>query len=145
MELLRGGEKIDSLGSQSPCAIILSAGIFLSETKAQKEKMERIGKKLAFENSFIIEAANKKGGLAIFWNQSWHWSVFSVSNGFIGVKVASERESDWAIWFCHCPAEQTVKKVFWEDLTKLVNSGPSSWVCLGDFNDVTSQVEKKGG
>lgn len=49
------------------------------------------------------------------------------------------------LWFCHFPAERARQKTFWEDLSRKVKAGPKVWVCLGDFNDVVCQDEKRGG
>ena len=40
--------------------------IFLSETKNRKPVLDRIARGLRFDNSVVIEAMNRAGGMALF-------------------------------------------------------------------------------
>lgn len=46
-------------------------GLFLCETKSHKERLEQLGRRLNFDNSFFVEAEGSKGGLALFWKSCW--------------------------------------------------------------------------
>lgn len=37
------------------------------------------------------------------------------------------------------------KAAFWDDLMKLGGLNDKPWVCVGDFNDIIKQGEKRGG
>lgn len=120
-------------------------GLFLCEIKAHKDKIEFIRRKLSFDNSFVVEADNKKGGLALLWNNCWNWSIILVSKWIIEVLVESDQRQKWIAWFYHCLVERMLRRAFWEDLTSKVISRLNSWICLGDLNDVLDQNEKVGG
>lgn len=65
-------------------------GLFLCETKSSKDKLERIQRKLLFDNLFVVEADNHKGGLALFWVNSWNCMIIFVLKWIIGVMVNSD-------------------------------------------------------
>ena len=41
--------------------------VFLMETKLEKILMERIGRKMQFNNIFVVPHVNMAGGLALLW------------------------------------------------------------------------------
>nr|XP_048328537.1 uncharacterized protein LOC107422390 [Ziziphus jujuba var. spinosa] len=83
--------------------------------------------------------------MALFWDSKWKWSVTLANSWFIGGRVDSAQMDSWMIWFCHCLAERSIRRAFWEALTAQVKSGLESWICVGNFNDVYEQNEKLGG
>lgn len=94
---------------------------------------------------FSVEEENSKGGLAIFWNHNWNWTVVPVSSWILGILVELEGQERWTCWFRYCLADRLRRKEFWENLTTKVKAGANSSVCLGDFNDVVNHEKKLGG
>ena len=43
--------------------------IFSSETKNRKPVLDRIARGLRFDNSVVVEAMNRAGGMALFWTK----------------------------------------------------------------------------
>lgn len=52
--------------------------LFLMETKSDRRKMEKVYRRLNFQNWFIVEARGLAGGLALLWTDDidieclWH-------------------------------------------------------------------------
>lgn len=51
----------------------------------------------------------------------------------------------WSLWCYYSPTNWNKKNDFWLELESAVTRGQKAWVCLGDFNDVVDQKEKRGG
>lgn len=51
----------------------------------------------------------------------------------------------WTLLTCYCPAARNEKGDFWNMLCLLIKEGSTNWACIGDFNEVLTQVERQGG
>nr|XP_048336943.1 uncharacterized protein LOC107411956 [Ziziphus jujuba var. spinosa] len=120
-------------------------GLFLIETKSSIGKMEKLVKGLPFDNHTVVEADNRAGGLALFWNSALGWTVMYKSKWIIGVRTYLPNGTDCSSWFCYCPAEKALRHSFWTELSEAISSGSEVWMCMGDFNDIIDQEEKIGG
>ncbi|XP_060670431.1 uncharacterized protein LOC107411957 [Ziziphus jujuba] len=120
-------------------------GLFLIETKSSIGKMVKLAKGLPFDNHIVVEAANRAGGMALFWNSALGWTVMYKSKWIIGVRTYLPNGTECSSWFCYCPAEKALRHSFWTELSKAISSGSEVWMCMGDFNDIIDQEEKIGG
>ena len=50
----------------------------------------------------------------------------------------------WMISLVHGPPNRNNRGPFWDDVVKVGEAFNGGWLCLGDFNHVFSQVDKKG-
>lgn len=61
--------------------------MFLMETKSGKVKMERVGRKLGYFNSLIVDAKGTSWGIALLWTNDFrfdcNWSSERVINEVI--------------------------------------------------------------
>nr|XP_048324609.1 uncharacterized protein LOC107411957 [Ziziphus jujuba var. spinosa] len=107
--------------------------------------MVKLAKVLPFDNHTIVEADNRAGGLALFWNSALGWTVMYKSKWIIGVGTYLPNGTECSSWFCYCPAEKALRQSFWTELSEAISSGSEVWMCMGDFNDIIDQEEKIGG
>ncbi|XP_071906102.1 uncharacterized protein [Coffea arabica] len=120
--------------------------IFLSETKNRKKYMEKVKNILRFENSFIVEAMNKTGGMTILWNNEVKISEVQASAFTIEAKVEDEekRESWWFVGV-YASCDSHIRKGQWEVINRRKSGWGDKWIIMGDFNDITSNEEKWEG
>ncbi|KAJ1411819.1 Zinc finger, CCHC-type [Sesbania bispinosa] len=90
--------------------------LFLLETRAKEEKVEKMRMRLRFKFSYRVPPVGLSGGLCLLWNNSLEVDVDSSCQNFI--------------------------HAFIEDKIELDQNRP--WCCLGDFNEIVSQAEKEG-
>lgn len=64
--------------------------IFLSETKGNRCKMEKVRNKLGMEQSFVVDSMGKSGGLAMFWKTEVNAQLLSYSNSHISLTILPE-------------------------------------------------------
>ena len=50
------------------CNLLSPNMVFFCETKTRKQFMEKVQRKLRFEECVVVESMNKSGGMAILWN-----------------------------------------------------------------------------
>ncbi|KAF7826560.1 reverse transcriptase [Senna tora] len=61
--------------------------LFLMETKARKNKVEFLRRKLRFDKVFVVEAIGRSGGLALFWKNSVVLQVMDSCANFIHTAI----------------------------------------------------------
>ncbi|KAM6569197.1 hypothetical protein CsatB_017182 [Cannabis sativa] len=98
--------------------------LFLCETLCRKDVVDRVKCKLGFESSLTVEAQGRKGGLTFFWKFSDEARLLNFSNNHIDLEIS-------------LPA--------WNLLRSIADESPLPWCILGDFNNITTQDDVKGG
>ena len=89
--------------------------VFLMETKLEKILMERIGRKIQFNNIFVVPHVNMAGGLALLWREEINLDIQTYSDrhidafinhgvddtwrliGFYGDPETANRENSWSL------------------------------------------------
>ena len=89
--------------------------VFLMETKLEKIPMERIGRKMQFNNIFVVPCVNMAGGLALLWREEINLDIQTYSDchidafinhgvddawrltGFYGDPETANRENSWSL------------------------------------------------
>lgn len=94
--------------------------LWLIETKAIEPHMRFLQQSLNYHHSVIIPS----NGLEVF-------SPTSVLN-------------KWIICFVYGPPCFNEKECFWFHLFGIIYSYEGEWLCIGDWNDINSQNDKKG-
>ncbi|KAA3459012.1 reverse transcriptase [Gossypium australe] len=127
--------------------------LFLIETKLSAKKMEKVRLKCGFENGIDIGAMGSRGGLSLGWRGNSLINLKSFSFYHIDVEVQDkECGTKWRLTgfygkirrFYGNPDERG-RRESWNLLRKLSSDQDIPWVVIGDFNEITSSFEKKGG
>ncbi|KAF7838984.1 ribonuclease H [Senna tora] len=95
--------------------------LFLMETKTKTSAMEKVRLKLGFSSAFTVDChgdGRRRSGLP---HRSWRLT------GVYGYPDDSDKPKTWQL------------------LTTLFHSCSLPWKCLGDFNEILYNTEKKGG
>lgn len=82
--------------------------VFLSETKMTSRQMGVKGKKLKFDNCFVVDRSGMGGGLALLWDSEVSLEVQSYSKHHIDAVIRNENGSLWRCTgiYGHPEAEQ---------------------------------------
>ncbi|KAF9598420.1 hypothetical protein IFM89_027853 [Coptis chinensis] len=119
--------------------------IFLCETKSNVHKAVNTISNLDHYKSFVVGSQGLSGGLWCFWDENldvqiaWSdsWIVHTVVNDFQG-----------NFWYLSCiygSPTPSIRREQWKILPSLLPPSNILWLCIGDFNDVSSNSEKRGG
>ncbi|KAF9592580.1 hypothetical protein IFM89_016031 [Coptis chinensis] len=118
----------------------------LAETKANKEKIGYLSKKLKLEGHFAVPAQGQSGGLVVLWKEGVELEILGASKNQITGKLANYFSTDdWFFSFVYGePAAHNRNKV-WNELRGLAPLIPGPWCLFGDFNAIAQLNEKIGG
>ncbi|KAH1065446.1 hypothetical protein J1N35_030433 [Gossypium stocksii] len=108
--------------------------------------MEAVRLKCGFKNGIDVGAMRSKGGLSLGWKGNSLVSLRSFSSSHIDVDIQdSESGGDWRLTGFYGNPEERFRVASWDLLKHLSWGDFTPWVLLGDFNEITSSFEKKGG
>lgn len=60
------------------------------ETKAPKERVERVSRSLRFSSYYVVEARGLSGGLCLFWNAKVRLEVVQATQNFIHIWITGK-------------------------------------------------------
>nr|XP_027088506.1 uncharacterized protein LOC113709853 [Coffea arabica] len=120
--------------------------IFLSETKNRKPVVDRIARSLRFDNSAVVEAMHKAGGMALLWKEDTQVVAVYQTAFTIEAKI-EDMKLNCTWWFIgvYASCDAQIRKNQWEVLKERSRLWGSRFFIAGDFNDILSNEEKWGG
>jgi exonuclease III len=120
--------------------------LFLSETRLDSIGVERLRVKIKFDSAFCVPR-NKDtgGGLAVLWRAKMDVKLNTFSRNHIDVDVVSmETSKGFRLTGFYGNAETYKRKESWALLKHLSQLSSSPWLCMGDFNEILDNSERKG-
>ena len=118
--------------------------VFLSETKANKNRMDYVKKFVKFDNSCVVEAKGYAGGLCIMWKNGLAIKEVEYDKNLIVVKV-TDQSVEWILIGFYGPPYKSKKKKAWGNLFAFLESHQGPWACIGDSNFIINDEEQFGG
>ncbi|XP_074342622.1 uncharacterized protein LOC141680237 [Apium graveolens] len=119
--------------------------IFLSETISSRKKMEELCAKLRFEGLITVEPQGRSGGIAMLWKDAIEVNLMSMSLNHIDITMKVEGKETWRFTGIYGEPVRMQRRRTWELLRHLARDANFPWCLFGDFNNITSQQDKKGG
>ncbi|BFG30761.1 hypothetical protein CerSpe_170350 [Prunus speciosa] len=120
--------------------------VFLSETRCNKSKLEIIKFRLGFSKMFVVPSRGFSGGLCQLWRDDVDLSILSYSFNHIDTVCDNFGiEGKWRLTgFYGCP-QSADRSSSWNLLSTLGQQVSLPWICFGNFNEILSVNEKRGG
>ena len=118
--------------------------VFLMETKKKNSYMEKIRCHLKFDNMFLVPRRHFSGGLALFWSNDLDLHIHTFSPHHIDAVVNPRVDDAWRFMGFYRAPKIANREDSWSLLRHLSTQLDLPWVCLGDFNEITSLEEKSG-
>ena len=118
--------------------------VFLSETKANVNRMKAIKKSLKFDFACVVEAKGSAGGLCMLWKYGVDLKEVEFNKDLIVVKVYDQCV-EWLFVGFYGPSYHSKKKKAWGNLFALLESHQGPWAVMGDFNFIVNEEEQLGG
>ncbi|KAF7134615.1 hypothetical protein RHSIM_Rhsim08G0178900 [Rhododendron simsii] len=120
--------------------------VFLMETKNKRSTLEKIRMKLQYNNGCYVDPIGKSGGLALWWSDEVTIDVrFKSKNIFHCVVNWPRISTPFLITFIYAPPVWVDWLSFWNYMRSVASENRLPWLCVGDFNECSSQAEKQGG
>ena len=93
--------------------------IFLSETKNKAKYMEKVKRILNFDDSYVIEAMNKSGGMSLMWNEETKVKDIKYSVFIIEVLLEDkEVKHEWWLIGIYASCDKQMRKEQWEVISR---------------------------
>ena len=113
------------------------------EMKRTVDEMKLIQVELHYDGMFAVPCIHRAGGLAIFWKeQRVDLHVQNYTQNHIGAHFRTNPSTPWRITGFYGRVEEYRKHESWSLLRHLHTRNSLPWLCLGDFNEILSSVEK---
>lgn len=96
-----------------------------------------------YDHLFTIDPVGRSGGLALFYMDASSVDI-KFSNNRIDVEAQVEGHKVY-ITFVYGDPVVECREMVWERLLRLNATRQGPWLLLGDFNEIISNEEKKGG
>jgi hypothetical protein len=119
--------------------------VFLIETKLLHSisKMEAVKSKLRFDGLFVVDCHGRSGGLALLWNLDIQVCIENYNMRHINAVIQSESAGkEWKFTVFYGHLEVAKRPNSWALLRYLSRMALEPWLCVGDFNEITSASEK---
>lgn len=92
-----------------------------------------------------MDPQGRSGGIALFWKNADDVKLLSLSRSHIDVSISNLGTTSWRLTGIYGEPDRAQRYKTWDLLRNLSTDANLSWCLLGDFNNVTSQADKKGG
>ncbi|KAK3198468.1 hypothetical protein Dsin_021883 [Dipteronia sinensis] len=119
--------------------------MFIMESKCREEKMEYLRVKLGYDWKLVVNCKGKSGGLALFWEKNLNVNLLSFTQGHIDVIIQEGNNRIWRFTGFYGNPDKTQRGHSWVLLRRLAGMYCMPWLCMGDFNEVLQDSEKRGG
>ena len=108
-------------------------------------KVLKIGTKLGLHCGVGVDDEGRSGGLALLWHSDMDVDIKSYSIGQVDALIRGGTESTpWHFKGFYGNPVKEKKRESWQLLRRLSTNRTLPWACMGDFNEVLFQFEKKG-
>ncbi|GKV19300.1 hypothetical protein SLEP1_g29582 [Rubroshorea leprosula] len=129
----------DLIFKHRPCLV------FLMETKKTMRYLEGLRRRLSFANGVYVEPQGYSGGLALWWTDEVHISIFSSDkNMFDGSLSDAEYNVTWHFSFIYGEPNIQMRRDMWSRVIELKRAAVIPWLLMGDLNLVGDSFDKKG-
>jgi len=109
--------------------------ILLMETKNKKLVVDRLRRKLNFQNSFVEEPQGIAGGMAVLWNTEMEVEVEFSSQEMINLTCFDyESNIKMRLSCIHAPNIYGERLQLWEKLRQFASSNTLPWVCVWEIS-----------
>ncbi|GLT85577.1 hypothetical protein SLE2022_037640 [Rubroshorea leprosula] len=132
-------ELTDLIFKHRPCLV------FLMETKKHKKYLERLRRKYAFSNGVYVESQGYSGGLALWWTEEVHISIYYTDKNVVdGCCTDDDYSNSWHFSFIYGEPNVQLRRTMWSRMMNFRRPISIPWLIMGDLNLVGDSSEKQG-
>jgi hypothetical protein len=120
--------------------------LVIMETRCNPVKLKRTFNLLGYDGFLSTDNSGYAGGIVV----AWKLDLFMVNLEekkfqYIHMKVNYINRREWYFTAVYASPQEDSRSILWTDLKRIADHMNESWILAGDFNDIMSLSEKKGG
>ena len=116
------------------------------KTKLSTEQFNDMKQNWDYNQGLVVSSNGLSGGLALLWKLNTQVHVQNFSWWFIDAHiVCADTRLKWRFTSFYGHPDTSKHEETWTLLELLSCSSTLPWLCLDDFNEITSHTEKAGG
>ena len=121
--------------------------MFILETLASSTNLSSILPQIGFDHFDFVDPVNHSGPIAVLWNNGIiHASILRKEQRAIPVLLHdTSNNQNVMVNGLYAPAQSRDKDSFWNHLFQFNSVVDLPWCLIGDFNELASPGEKRGG
>jgi hypothetical protein len=125
--------------------------VFITETKFLRSDFTKKTNAFGLPNNFVVDCTitnrNRRGGIAMLWNNSVNINVIGFNNNMIDCYVEGDNiDNNWRATGIYGYPKHHQKHLTCELISQLYQSNNhDKWLLFGDFNLIMNSGEKQGG
>ena len=93
----------------------------------------------------MVPRTTRGGGLVLFWKNSVNLKVVGSYRYYIDAVINKNERDEWRFTGFYGEPDVAKRNEAWAKLKSLNNNQNIPWLCVGDYNEITRQEEKRGG
>ncbi|KAI9078308.1 hypothetical protein K1719_039684 [Acacia pycnantha] len=114
----------------------------LLEPRQEGRKARNIACKLGWRHLHVVEAQGFSGGLWVFWDDGFDFTVISTSTQLVHGVVNQGKQDEWFLTVVYGHPNLAVRRDLWNPLNDLSEQMNDRWVVMGDFNAVIQAEDR---
>jgi hypothetical protein len=116
------------------------------ETRVDPNRLTKTFKLLGFDNMQHTKCRGYAGGIIVAWKSGdVQITVESIDFQFMHLNIAFMGGISWEFTAVYASPKEDLRKEMWTKLKNMSHNISKGWMMAGDFNDIATQDEKKGG
>ncbi|XP_058741035.1 uncharacterized protein LOC131613378 [Vicia villosa] len=116
------------------------------ETRCDPKNLHNPLKKLAFCHFFSVDNVGYAGGIIVACkDEKFKVTLCSNDEQWIHLRIVNEDGVNWKLTAVYASPYEQKRKLMWDALKIIASTDISPWIVAGDFNDIASANEKRGG
>ncbi|MCI16770.1 hypothetical protein A2U01_0037914, partial [Trifolium medium] len=101
---------------------------------------------MGFKFHLLVEAQGFSGGIWLMWNRlDIKVNLITTDFHFLHVQVQEKNVDPWLLTVVYASPREQERGETWNKLRQLAANINEPWLMVGDFNEIASPEEKKGG
>lgn len=119
---------------------------FVLETRCDHNKIQNSFMLLGFDEHLVMENQGFIGRIWVAWKKEHlRVNLCTKDTQYIHLQIQTQAGNSWFFITIYASPDEVNISVLWEELKSLENNVHDTWMLVGNFNDIISKTEKKGG
>jgi hypothetical protein len=120
--------------------------LVIVEIRCDPNRLRRTFTLLGFDGFIATEVEGFAGGIVVVWKEDYLKVELQCKKfQFIHLQMCYSNGINWFFSPIYASPNEDNRGALWEDLKSIAASMNAPWLLAGDFNDISSEDEKKGG